>query len=51
MLDPKPILAARAPLTLANCPEGLQPWLMADLARAAVPARAVFVAEDEGQAR
>jgi len=51
VIDPKPILAAKAPLTLANCPEGLQPWLMADLARAVAPARAVFVAEDEGQAR
>jgi len=51
MIDIKPILAAKHPLTLANCPEGLQPLLMAELARAAAPARAVFVADDEAQAR
>ena len=51
MIDSKPILAAKAPLTLANCPEGLTPWLMAELARAAGPGRAVFVADDDAQAR
>jgi len=41
---------ATEPLTLAGCPAGFQPWLMADLARA-TKGRAVFVAPDEAAAR
>jgi transcription-repair coupling factor (superfamily II helicase) len=43
------ILTATTPLVLANAPAGFQPWLMADLARAAFAGgrRAVFVASDD----
>ena len=46
MPDLKKILAAKKPLTLSGVPTGFEPWLLADLARAA-PARAVFIAPDE----
>jgi transcription-repair coupling factor (superfamily II helicase) len=46
MTDLQKILAASAPLTLSGVPAGFQPWLLADIARAA-PTRAVFVAPDE----
>ncbi|CAN5300829.1 transcription-repair coupling factor [soil metagenome] len=39
------IITARTPLTLAGVPQGFEPLLLADLARAA--GRAVFVASDE----
>lgn len=44
------ILSAKAPLTLAGVPAGFEPWLLADLARAA-KTRAVFVAPDEAAMR
>jgi transcription-repair coupling factor (superfamily II helicase) len=50
MIDHRRIAEAQETLTLGGCPTGLQPWLMADLARAA-KGRAVFVAPDEGAAR
>ena len=50
MIDPAALLAARESLTLAGCPAGYQPWLLADLARAS-KARAVFIAADEQAAR
>ena len=46
MTDLQKILKAKAPLTLSGVPAGFQPWLLADIARAA-PTRAVFVASDE----
>lgn len=46
MTDLQTILKAKAPLTLSGVPAGFQPWLLADLARAA-PTRAVFIAPDE----
>ena len=52
MIDVGRILSAGAGMTLAETPRGLLPWLMAELARALpVGAQAVFVAEDEPQAR
>jgi transcription-repair coupling factor (superfamily II helicase) len=43
--------AADAPLLLSGVAEGYQPWLMATLARAALPkGRAVFIARDDAQA-
>jgi transcription-repair coupling factor (superfamily II helicase) len=53
MTDLHKILRAAAPLTLSGVPAGFQPWLLADLARAAgaAEARAVFIAADEQQAR
>ena len=50
MIDPAALLAASESLTLAGCPAGYQPWLLADLARAS-KARAVFIAADEQAAR
>ena len=50
MIDFRTLAAAREPLTLAGCVAGYQPWLMADLARAAT-GRAVFVAADDASAR
>ncbi len=50
MTDLQKILRAKAPLTLSGVPAGFQPWLLADIARAAHgagSARAVFVASDE----
>ncbi|WP_010216703.1 transcription-repair coupling factor [Sphingomonas sp. PAMC 26621] len=44
------ILTAKTPLTLAGVPTGFEPWLLADLSRAAT-ARAVFVAPDEAAMR
>ncbi|WP_404369214.1 transcription-repair coupling factor [Sphingomonas sp. MMS24-J45] len=44
------ILSAKAPLTLAGVPTGFEPWLLADVARAA-KTRAVFVAPDEAAMR
>ncbi|MET0240115.1 MAG: transcription-repair coupling factor [Sphingobium sp.] len=45
MTDLRKILKATHPLTLAGIPQGFEPLLLADLARAA--GRAVFVASDE----
>ncbi|MEG3122918.1 transcription-repair coupling factor [Sphingomonas sp. GB1N7] len=50
MPDLKKILAAKSPLTLSGVPTGFEPWLLADLARAA-PTRAVFIAPDEAAMR
>jgi len=50
MPDLKKILAATTPLTLSGVPAGFEPWLLADLARAA-PTRAVFIAPDEAAMR
>ena len=50
MIDVRRFVEARQPLTLARCAPGYLPWLMADVARAS-PARAVFIAADEGAAR
>ncbi len=50
MTDPRKILAATAPLTLAGVPAGFLPVLLADLARAA-PTRAVLIAPDEAEMR
>jgi transcription-repair coupling factor (superfamily II helicase) len=50
LIDLKRLVKATEPLTIAGCPAGFQPWLMADLARAA-SGRAVFVAPDEAAAR
>ena len=50
MTDLPKILRAKAPLTLSGVPAGFQPWLLADLARAATT-RAVFIAADEQQMR
>ena len=50
MTDLQKILHAKAPLTLSGVPAGFQPWLLADIARAAHgagTARAVFVAPDD----
>ena len=49
MTDLQKILKAKAPLTLSGVPAGFQPWLLADIARAAGAAggRAVFIASDE----
>ena len=49
MTDLQTILKAKAPLTLSGVPAGFQPWLLADIARAAGAAggRAVFIASDE----
>jgi len=50
MTDLQKILHAKAPLTLSGVPAGFQPWLLADIARAAHgagAARAVFVAPDD----
>ena len=50
MPDLTTILSAKTPLTLAGVPTGFEPWLLADLSRAA-KARAVFVAPDEAAMR
>jgi len=50
MPDLSKILSARQPLTLSGVPTGFQPWLLADLARAATT-RAVFIAADEAEMR
>ena len=49
MTDLQKILKAKTPLTLSGVPAGFQPWLLADIARAAGAAngRAVFIASDE----
>ena len=54
MTDLQTILRAKAPLTLSSVPAGFQPWLLADIARAAYgsgQARALFIAADEQQMR
>lgn len=54
MTDLQTILRAKAPLTLSGIPAGFQPWLLADIARAAYgsgQARALFIAADEQQMR
>jgi transcription-repair coupling factor (superfamily II helicase) len=51
MTDLPRILEADRPLTLAGAPAGFLPWLLADLARAAAPARAVFIAADDAEMR
>ncbi|MFA6115411.1 MAG: transcription-repair coupling factor [Sphingomonas sp.] len=50
MPDLNKILSARTPLTLAGVPTGFEPWLLADLGRAA-KTRAVFIAPDEAAMR
>ena len=50
MTDLSRILSAKSPLTLAGVPTGFEPWLLADLARAAT-SRAVFIAPDEAAMR
>ena len=50
MTDPRKILSAKAPLTLAGVPAGFLPVLLADLARAA-PSRVVLIAPDEAEMR
>ncbi|MEO5867530.1 MAG: transcription-repair coupling factor [Sphingomonas sp.] len=50
MTDLNRILKATTPLTLAGVPTGFEPWLLADLARAATK-RAVFIAPDEAAMR
>ena len=50
MINLPALVAAREPLTLAGCPAGYQPWLLADIARAA-KGRAVFIAADDAAAR
>ena len=50
MIDPRNLIAATESLTLSGCPTGFEPWLMADLARAA-KGRAVFIATDEAAPR
>ena len=50
MIDPRHVATAKRALILAGAPQGYQPWLLADLARAA-PGRAVFVAADDASAR
>jgi transcription-repair coupling factor (superfamily II helicase) len=50
MIDIARILNSDYPLTLSGAPAGFLPWLMTDLARAAV-VRAVFIATDEGAMR
>jgi transcription-repair coupling factor (superfamily II helicase) len=50
MTDLQKILKAKTPLTLSGVPAGFQPWLLADIARAAAGTgggRAVFIAPDE----
>ena len=49
MTDLLRIVKATEPLTLSRAPAGFQPWLVADLARAAATkgGRAVFVASDD----
>lgn len=46
MTDLNRIIQARAPITLSGVPTGFQPWMLADLARAA-KTRAVYIAPDE----
>ncbi|QDZ07660.1 transcription-repair coupling factor [Sphingomonas panacisoli] len=50
MTDPRKILSANQPLTLAGVPAGFLPVLLADLARAA-PARTVLIAPDDAEMR
>ena len=50
MTDPRKILSAAQPLTLAGVPSGFLPVLLADLARAA-PSRVVLIAPDEAEMR
>jgi len=50
VLDLKSLTTSREGLTLAGCVAGYQPWLMADVARAAA-GRAVFIAADDSSAR
>ncbi len=50
MIDLNALVAAREGLTLAGCPAGFLPWLLADIARAA-KGRAVFIAADDAAAR
>ncbi len=50
MIDPRNLITASQSLTLSGCPAGYEPWLMADLARAA-KGRAVFIASDDAAAR
>ena len=50
MTDFQKILNAKTPLTLAGVAAGFQPWLLADLARAA-SGRVVFIAPDDSAMR
>jgi transcription-repair coupling factor (superfamily II helicase) len=50
LIDFRALTTARESLTLAGCVAGYQPWLMADVARAA-KGRAVFIAADDASAR
>ena len=50
MTDPRKILSAATPLTLAGVPSGFLPVMLADLARAA-PSRVVLIAPDEAEMR
>ena len=51
MTDPRKILSATTPLTLAGVPAGFLPVLLADLARAQAPGRVVLIAPDEAEMR
>jgi transcription-repair coupling factor (superfamily II helicase) len=51
MTDPRKILSAKTPLTLAGVPAGFLPVLLADLARAQAPGRVVLIAPDEAEMR
>ena len=54
MTDLPKILKAKAPLTLSGVPAGFQPWLLADMARAAFGSgegRALFIAPDDALMR
>ncbi len=51
MTDPRKILSAKSPLTLAGVPAGFLPVLLADLARAQAPGRVVLIAPDEAEMR
>jgi len=51
MTDPRKILSAKTPLTLAGVPAGFLPVLLADLARAQAPGRVALIAPDEAEMR
>jgi len=51
MTDPRKILSAKTPLTLAGVPAGFLPVLLADLARAHATGRVVLIAPDEAEMR
>jgi transcription-repair coupling factor (superfamily II helicase) len=50
LIDFRALATTRESRTLAGCVAGYQPWLMADVARAA-SGRAVFIAADDSSAR